>query len=51
MEARYLIKGDTILRNGKRYKVVSISIKRRRVIAQTDGGRLSFRPDEQVVVD
>lgn len=51
MEARYLVKGDTILRNGKRFTVNSVKINRKRIIVQTSGGRLSFRPDEQVLID
>ena len=51
MEARYLEKGDTIIRGGKRFTVMAVAIKRKRIIVQTSGGRLSYKPDEQVIIE
>ena len=51
MEARYLQCGDVILRNGKRYKVNATKIRGRRIIVQTDGGRLTFKLGEILQVD
>lgn len=51
MEARYLQKGDVILKNGKRYTVNATRIRGKRIIVQTDGGRLTFRLGDILTVD
>jgi len=51
MEARYLQKGDVILKNGKRYTVNATRIRGKRIIVQTDGGRLTFQLGDILTVD
>lgn len=51
MEARYLQKGDVILKNEKRYTVNATRIRGKRIIVQTDGGRLTFRLGDILTVD
>lgn len=51
MEARYLQKGDVILKDEKRYTVNATRIRGKRIIVQTDGGRLTFRLGDILTVD
>lgn len=51
MQARYLTAGDVILRNGKKFVVKKVAFKDGKVIAETSGGHLTFKPEEELTVD
>lgn len=52
MEARYLTQDDVIVsKKGKRFRVLSTTVRGKRIIVETDGGRLTFRLDQKVILD
>lgn len=52
MEARYLLKGDVIVsKKGKRFEVLATTIRGKRIIVETDGGKLTFRLNQLVNID
>ena len=51
MEARYLTKDDVIVHKGKYYLVLATKIQGKKIIVQTNGGRLTFRLNQRVLLD